>query len=174
MASRFGRVAAAAVPAALLASAALVGDYRLPRQANARALNRGRTWEHKSRTDSKGVRQVWVPPGCFEMGSNPLADLSASANETPRHTVCIGAGFWIDEFEATNQSFLEFARQGGYEVRRYWSQEGWQAQDGRRALYRPVRGYDGPRQPRVKITWYEAEAYAAWRGGKLPTEAQWE
>jgi iron(II)-dependent oxidoreductase len=33
---------------------------------------------------------------------------------------------------------------------------------------------DDPRQPRVKVTWYEAEAYAAWRRGTLPTEAQWE
>ena len=43
-----------------------------------------------------------------------------------------------------------------------------------REPYPMLRGYDDPRQPRVKITWYEAQAYAAWRGGKLPTEAQWE
>ena len=46
--------------------------------------------------------------------------------------------------------------------------------EGLRAPYPMLKDYDGPRQPRVKISWYEAEAYAAWRGGNLPTEAQWE
>ncbi len=31
-----------------------------------------------------------------------------------------------------------------------------------------------PNRPRTCITWFEAEAYAAWRGGRLPTEAEWE
>jgi iron(II)-dependent oxidoreductase len=35
-----------------------------------------------------------------------------------------------------------------------------------------LKQFDYPRQPRVKLTWYEAEAYANWRGGKRPTEAQ--
>ena len=66
-----------------------IRDYRLPLAPHARDLNGTRTWEHKSRIDSKGVPQVWVPPGCFEMGSDPLEDFRAEANETPRHTVCI-------------------------------------------------------------------------------------
>lgn len=151
-----------------------VHDYRLPLAHRAEGLNRGRAWEHKSRVDSKGVAQVWVPPGCYEMGSSPLEDFRAYANETPRHTVCISAGLWMDEFEVTNESFRQFTAAGGFQERRYWSEEGWHAHEGRREPYPMFAAYDQPRQPRVKITWYEAEAYAAWRGGKLPTEAQWE
>ncbi len=33
---------------------------------------------------------------------------------------------------------------------------------------------DEPTHPRLCVTWYEAEAYATWRAGRLPTEAQWE
>ena len=108
------------------------------------------------------------------MGSNPLEDFRARANETPRHTVCIGAGFWIDRFEITNESFQQFVRDGAFNERRYWSERGWRMHEGRRTPYPMLKTFAEPRQPRVKITWYEAEAYAAWRGGKLPTEAQWE
>ena len=170
-----GRLIAGGVVAAVLPLVVWsVHDYRLPQAARARALNGGRTWEHKSRVDSKGVAQVWVPPGCFEMGASLLKDLSARANETPRHTVCISAGFWLDRFEVTNESFLQFTRDGGFGDQRYWSEEGWRMHEGRRQPYPMLKAFDGPRQPRVKLTWYEAEAYAAWRGGRLPTEAQWE
>ncbi|MGD0227101.1 MAG: SUMF1/EgtB/PvdO family nonheme iron enzyme [Terriglobia bacterium] len=152
----------------------MMHDYQLPLAPRARDLNRGRTWDHKSRVDSKGVAQVWVPPGCFEMGSDLMEDFSAHANETPRHTVCISTGFWLDRFEVTNESFLEFTRAGGFTERRYWSEEGWRMHEEMREPYPMLKAYAEPRQPRVKITWYEAEAYAAWRGGKLPTEAQWE
>jgi formylglycine-generating enzyme required for sulfatase activity len=80
----------------------------------------------------------------------------------------------LDRFEVTNESFLQFAREGGYRERRYWSEEGWREHQGRQNPHPGLKAFGGPRQPRVKISWYEAEAYAAWRGGRLPTEAQWE
>jgi formylglycine-generating enzyme required for sulfatase activity len=148
--------------------------YRLPLPLRAHFLNEGRRWEFKTRIDQKGVAQVWIPAGCLEMGSGLPEDLSARADETPRHTVCISGGFWMDRFEATNESFSQFTREGGYRDRRYWSEEGWRVHRDRPNPHWLPRGFEGPRQPRVKISWYEAEAYAAWRGGRIPTEAQWE
>jgi len=74
----------------------------------------------------------------------------------------------------TNASFMQFVREGGYQERRFWSEEGFRAHQGRPNPYPELESFGDPRQPRVKVSWYEAEAYAAWRGGKLPTEAQWE
>jgi formylglycine-generating enzyme required for sulfatase activity len=164
----------AVVPLAVVLAGGLFYDYRLPGPPRAGERNRGRSFEHRSRLDAKGVEQVWVPPGCFEMGTNPIEYPRAKPNETPRHTVCLSAGFWLDRYEITNESFAQFVREGGYTDRRWWSDEGWRAHEGRREPYPMLASFAAPRQPQVKITWYEAEAYANWRGGRLPTEAQWE
>ena len=96
--------------------------------------------------------------------------------ERPQHEVCLTAGYWIDRTEITNASWADFVADGGYTDAAYWSAEGWawledQAAD---ALPRDCGTHPEPDYPRACITWYEAEAYAAWRGGSLPTEAQWE
>jgi len=170
------RKIAVAVAAALLLLAWFVHDYRLPREKGAAAANAGRRFELKSRFDAHGVEQVWVPPGCYERGSDPLEDLRASADETPRHTTCISNGFWLDRTEVTNDAYEKFVRGGWYGDRTRWSDAGWASirKDHLPYNYDFLKQYMDPRQPRVKVTWYEADAYARWRGGRLPTEAEWE
>lgn len=118
-----------------------------------------------------GISQVWVPAGCFMMGSDPAKDMEAQGNEQPTHAVCITQGFWLDQFEVTNASFQRFIDAGGYTTREYWSQAGW-INKGSADTSGACAGE--PDEPRVCVTWFEAEAYANWRNGRLPTEAEWE
>ena len=136
-----------------------------------------------TRLDDFGVEQVWVPPGSFLMGTVESGDLdppSWAANELkseqPQHQVTLTQGYWIDKFEVTNAAFAAFVEAGGYLDRALWSEAGWgwlEKQNINRLPFN-CRSSDGPDHPRVCITWYESEAYAHWRGGRLPTEAEWE
>jgi len=140
-----------------------------------------------TRMDEKGIAQVYVPPGCFMMGSsdeqlevaqalNPPGWAKATAiYEKPQHEVCLTKGYWIDQYEVTNAAFDAFVKDSGYTTVDYWSKEGaaWLKRQNVSKL--PVTCEDTePDHPRTCVTWYEAQAYAAWRGGSLPTEAQWE
>lgn len=64
---------------------------------------------------------------------------------------------------------------GGYSTETYWSDEGWEWLSHQQVDELPPNCTEiVTDHPRVCITWYEAQAYATWRGGQLPTEAQWE
>ncbi|HEY1012947.1 MAG TPA: SUMF1/EgtB/PvdO family nonheme iron enzyme, partial [Herpetosiphonaceae bacterium] len=133
------------------------------------------------RTDPYGIAQVWVGPGCFMMGTDPATvtgEIPAWAakelpSEQPRHEVCLTSGFWIDQFEVTNAAWQGFVAAGGYEDEELWSPDGWRWRGKMRTLPAKCQSAE-PDQPRACVTWYEADAYARWRGGALPSEAQWE
>ena len=134
-----------------------------------------------SRTDPRGVAQVWVPGGVFTMGSEtggptpPPWATNEVAAERPAHEVAISRGFWIDTTEVTVAAFAAFKAAGGYDDRSLWSEKGWAWRQRNAGAELPDPCLDQqPDEPQVCVTWYEAEAYAAWRGGRLPTEAEWE
>ncbi len=126
-----------------------------------------------TRTDPKGVAQIYVPAGCFQMGSDPAKDQDAQPDEQPQHEVCITTGYWIDTYEVTNTSYQQFINAGGNSQQQYWSPDGWQWFQKNKGPQN-YNGYTNSKQPRVGISWYEADAYARWRGCRLPTEAEWE
>jgi len=145
------------------------------------------------RTDSNGIKQVYVPAGCFKMGitdsqaQNTItqwvkAGVTQSDVQTiiksaqPQHQVCITKAYWFDEFEATNAAFDNFVKAGGYTNDNLWSADGlsWKQNGITGPSTECTQDSSQPNQPRVCVNYYEAEAYAKWRGGRLPTEAEWE
>lgn len=135
------------------------------------------------RIDSRGIAQVWLPAGSFLIGTADIDSLDPPAwaakvlpSEQPQHQVRLSSGYWIDKFEVTNAAYQSFMEDGGYENDRYWSPEGWEwlSQQERENLPPNCVAEAIGNHPRVCVTWYEAQAYARWRGGRLPTEAEWE
>jgi iron(II)-dependent oxidoreductase len=135
--------------------------------------------------------EVLVPGGPFTMGTS--AERWALDNERPAHQVDLPA-FWLDTTPVTNAAFIEFIADGGYDDPRWWTAAGWEHRQ-RAGLVAPlfwspgggpgqrdqwVRtsfGVTGPvagDEPVLHVSWYEADAYARWKGRRLPTEAEWE
>lgn len=87
--------------------------------------------------------------------------------------------FAIDRYPVTVGAFAELIEAGGYEDASLWTPEGWawrEEEDVRAPRFwdEPEwAAYLVPNHPVVGVSAYEAEAYAAFRGGRLPTEIEW-
>ncbi len=104
------------------------------------------------RTDTAGIAQIYVPAGCFAMGSQ-----GNDKDELPIHRVCITHSFWLDRYEISVDAFAQYLTRTG-------------AKEGKAS----PANFDSVLQPRVNVSWLEATAYAKWRACRLPTEAEWE
>lgn len=109
-------------------------------------------------------------------------------NEGPRHRVFLEP-FALASRLVTNGEYLEFIADGGYEQPECWLSDGWNAVQQfawRTPLYWQPRDNEwlsytlsglralNPHEPVCHVSFYEADAYARWKGARLPTEAEWE
>ncbi len=91
--------------------------------------------------------------------------------------------FFLDRTAVTNRQFQSFVNAGGYDDLEIWPREVWPSV--MKLVDRTRR--PGPRDwengkypagkaehPVVGVCWYEAVAYAAWVGKRLPAAAEWQ
>lgn len=122
-------------------------------------------------------------------GPGLSAESFAFDNETPRHDVLVRP-FSLASRLITNGEFLEFILAGGYTDFQWWMYDGWhwvKEHSIEHPLYWRPDGEGGYAQftlgglraldlnePVCHVSWYEAMAFALWRGARLPTEPEWE
>jgi iron(II)-dependent oxidoreductase len=128
---------------------------------------------------------VLVSAGPFVLGVDASDEPWSLDNERPAHVVDLPA-FRIGRFPVTNAEWQQFVEAGGYAEPRYWSARGWAHRvnadlarplfwqgDGSRRRFGLVEDI-APDEPVQHVCFFEAEAFAAWAGARLPTEQEWE
>ena len=104
-----------------------------------------------SEPDSREM--ILIPEGKFLFGSN-----SGDRDEYPEQTLNIDE-FYLDKYEVSNSDYRKFVDAATAKSPRSWKSKNFDDEFG--ALP-------------VLVTYYEAEAYAAWAKKRLPTEVEWE
>jgi eukaryotic-like serine/threonine-protein kinase len=129
------------------------------------------------KTDAVPEGMVWIP--------GQESDIYGQAPITVN-------GCWMDKYEVTNKEFKEFIDRGGYTKPEYWKQlflKNGKVLVWEEAMkeFRDRTGQPGPAQwelgtytegqdeyPVSGVSWYEAAAYAEFKGKSLPTIYHWD
>ncbi len=99
---------------------------------------------------------VHVSSGPFTMGGR---DEDSPRSERPAHTVFL-SDYYISRYPITNQEYREFVQCTGHRIPIHWQRGTFPAGTGK--------------HPISNVSWQDADAFARWRGARLPTEAEWE
>jgi len=135
---------------------------------------------------SPALGMTVIPAGAYSIGATTGG--FTYDNESPRHTREV-ASFAIALAPVTNREFLGFVEAGGYQRPEFWSRAGdswrekarveaplgWQQINGE--WHTTTMGHHRrlpDHEAVIHVSCFEAEAYAKFRGKRLPTEFEWE
>lgn len=148
--------------------------------------------DEKNSQETPPLSFVGYEGGIYEIGidTGSISGLNfAFDNESPRHQVLIN-DFAVADRLITNGEFLEFVEDGGYERPELWLSDAWSLlksgtwddsplywfrEEGRWFEY-TLHGVEplAMNKPVCHVSAYEADAFASWKGMRLPTEQEWE
>lgn len=121
---------------------------------------------------AQDITMIEVEGGSFQMGN------SSNKREAPRHSVTI-SDFSISTLEITNAQYAAFLKaygsdevQDGEYIGKPLLMSGSLGLMNKDGGWMVKNGYEN--LPAVRITWYGADTFCKWNGGRLPTEAEWE
>lgn len=148
-------------------------------------------YNHQPSTNSHlGSDVVWIniPSGISRIGVEKNSKYFAYDHEKDAHSVLIESCM-LSSHLVTNDEFIGFIEEGGYDNPLLWLSDGWDLKEKEKwecPLYWEKQGRNwwtmtlsgmvplDLAAPVCHISYYEAQAYAKWKGCRLPTEAEWE
>jgi ergothioneine biosynthesis protein EgtB len=129
-----------------------------------------------------------IAGGIYEIGYNGKG--FCYDNELPENKIYLNP-YRIDTSLVTNEDFINFIEDGGYENYKYWLADGWDLvmtenwmcplywyfdKNKKKWFKKDFSGINEIvlEEPVVNVSYYEADAFAKWTKKRLPTEAEWE
>lgn len=106
-----------------------------------------------------------IPAGCFQMGNHFPKEEPLLQDSIPVHRVCLAKDFYMDVYEVTNGRFKACVEAGKCKAP-------FDKSATRRKGYYSLPEYSA--YPMINVSWFEATAFCAFEGKRLPTEAEWE
>ncbi len=134
---------------------------------------KGTSYGQVKKFNTKLVELIYVQGGTFNMGSD-----DGQPDGRPMHKVTVD-DFYIGRYEVTNLQFAAFLNSIKCNSSGYFNSVEYIHIVGEKCNIEFTNGkfkpkFDKDYLPVVDVTWFGANAFAEWVGGKLPTEAQWE